>query len=53
MYNFKSALEFDPVSDDEIFLDGNTTDMLDLMVHERAQLIHMFHQNVDEILYTI
>ena len=55
MYNFKSALEFDLVSDDEIFLDENSSDMLDLIVHERAQLIHMFHQNVNEILhkYTI
>jgi len=53
MYQFYSALEFDAISKDDIYLDDNSYHMLDLMVSERAQLINMFHQNVNEILYTI
>ena len=53
MYQFYSALEFDAISKDDIYLDDNSYNMLDLMVSERTQLINMFHQNVNEILYTI
>jgi hypothetical protein len=53
MYQFYSALEFDAISKDDIYLDDNSYHMLDLMVSERTQLINMFHQNVNEILYTI
>jgi hypothetical protein len=53
MYKFYSALEFDAISEDDIFLDSNTNDMMDLMISERSELINMFHKNVNDILYTI
>lgn len=50
LYKFSSALEFDLMSNDDIFLNDTTDESINMIENERETLVKMFHDNVDEII---